>query len=326
MPRKFLTEIGERERVKDIFVLGDKQLRQNRNGNLYLAMRLSDRSGSCNAMLWNADEKAGNTIKNGDYVNVEGLSQIYNGSLQIIVDSIEPAEPGSVNEEDFVHVDKAEIEGLVKQLTDSLQAMKNEDLKKLANSFLEDGDFMRKFRMAPAAIKNHHAYRGGLLAHVVQLMRLAKTVAEDYDNVDDDLLVMGAFLHDVGKIDELTYQRDLGYSDEGQLIGHLVMGVSILEQQVAKLNAPVDNYVFPNELALRLKHMIISHHGRYEYGSPKLPMTLEAIALHHLDDLDAKLRNFQQLIDDDANPDSAWTIYHPNLQRKIYKGPNSSTG
>ena len=319
MPRKFLNEYGERERVNDVFVLGEKQLRQNRNGNLYLQMRLADKSGSCNAMMWDADEKEGKQFRNGDYVSVEGLSQFYNGSMQIIVNSIELAEPGSVNEEDFVHVDRDQIEKLVGQAKELLNAMQNEHLVRLANSFLEDEPFMRKFTMAPAAIKNHHAYRGGLLDHVVQLMRLARKVAEDYDEIDDDLLVMGAFLHDVGKIDELTYQRDLGYSDEGQLIGHLVMGVSILERQIEKVSAPIDNYVFPYELALRLKHMIVSHHGRLEFGSPKVPMTLEAVALSYIDDLDAKIRNFKQLMDDDAN-DGPWTTYHPNLERKLFKG------
>ena len=224
-----------------------------------------------------------------------------------------------MNEEDFVHVDRDQIEKLVGQAKELLNAMKDEHLVRLANSFLEDEPFMRKFTMAPAAIKNHHAYRGGLLDHVVQLMRLARKVAEDYDEIDDDLLVMGAFLHDVGKIDELTYQRDLGYSDEGQLIGHLVMGVSILERQIEKVSAPIDNYVFPYELALRLKHMIVSHHGRLEFGSPKVPMTLEAVALSYIDDLDAKIRNFKQLMDDDAN-DGPWTTYHPNLERKLFKG------
>ena len=319
MPRKLLTEYGERERVNDIFVLGEKQLRQNRNGNLYLQMRLSDKSGSCNAMMWDADEKDGKGFRNGDYVAIEGLSQFYNGSLQIIVNSIELAEPGSVNEEDFVHVDREQIEKLVSQLSEMLCGMSSEHLVKLAKSFLDDEGFMKKFRMAPAAIKNHHAFRGGLLAHVVQLMRLTQKVAADYEEVDDDLLLMGAFLHDVGKIDELTYQRDLGYSDEGQLIGHLVMGVSILERQIEKLSATTDDYEFPYELELRLKHMIISHHGKYEFGSPKLPMTLEAVALNYLDDLDAKIRNFKQLIDEDAN-DGPWTTYHPNLGRKIFKG------
>ena len=130
---------------------------------------------------------------------------------------------------------------------------------------------------------------------------------------------MGAFLHDSGKIDELTYERDLGYSDEGQLIGHLVMGAMLVEKKVDELNA-AGGEPFPVELALRLKHMILSHHGKYEFGSPKVPMTLEAIALHYLDDLDAKVQNFRQLMSEDANADSPWTIYHPNLGRKLFKG------
>ncbi len=325
MPRKFLNELGEREKVQAVFVIGDKQLRQNRNGNLYLQMRLSDKTGSCNAMMWNADEKEGSNISNGDYVSVEGLSQFYNGTLQIIVDSIELAETGSVNEEDFIYVDKQQIDQLTTALGDMLQNMSNPDLRKLAESFLNDDTVMRKFRVAPAAIKNHHAYRGGLLAHVVQLVRLAKRVAESYESLDDDLLMMGAFLHDIGKIDELTYQRDFGYSDEGQLIGHLVMGVSILERQIEKMQSADEGYEFPRETELQLKHMIVSHHGKYEFGSPKLPMTLEAVALHYIDDLDAKLEHFQQIINEDANVGSSWTPYQTGLGRKIYKGPPRSS-
>jgi len=319
MPRRFLNELNEREKIHQVFILGDKQLRENKNGNLYLQMRLSDRSGACNAMMWNASEHDARDVKNGDFVMIKGMSQFYNSSLQIIVDSIEQAEPGSVDEEDFVHIDKELSAKTVAELSEALLGMKNEHLRELARCFLEDADFMKKFTLAPAAIKNHHAFHGGLLAHVNQLVRLAKKVAADYDELNDDLLMMGAFLHDVGKIDELTYERDLGYSDEGQMIGHLVMGVSILERQVDKLNEQRDE-VFPINLALQLKHMIVSHHGKYEFGSPKVPMTLEAIALHYLDDLDAKIQNFRTLMKEDANTGSPWTPYHPNLGRKLYKG------
>ncbi len=318
MPRRYLNELGEREKIKDVFILGDKQLRQNRNGDLYMQMRLSDRSGSCNAMLWNADEHVAHDVSNGDYVEIEGMSQFYNGAIQIIVKRIEPAELGSINEEEFVLVDEEQVGLLTAELTGMLLEMRNVHLRNLARAFLDDGEFMARFSRAPAAVKNHHAYHGGLLAHVVQLMRLCRKVAAEYDELDDDLLLMGAFLHDVGKIDELTYERDLGYSDEGQLIGHLVIGVSILERRVEALRAAGEE--FPTELALLLKHMIVSHHGKYEFGSPKVPMTLEAIALHYLDDLDAKIQNFRQLMQEDANVTSPWTPYHANLGRKLYKG------
>jgi 3'-5' exoribonuclease len=319
MPRQFLNELGERDKVTEIFLVGEKQLRQNRNGDLYLQMRLSDKTGACCAMMWNVSKNEASHIHNGDYVSIEGISQFYNGAIQIIVTQIELADEGSVNEEDFIHVDAAKINGLVDTLCEQLRAMSNPDLVRLAEAFIGDEVFMKKFRRAPAAIKNHHAYHGGLLEHVVKLMRLAKKVAVEYDEVDDDLLLMGAFLHDSGKIDELTYERDLGYSDEGQLIGHLVMGAMLVEKKVDEINNS-DGEPFPVELALRLKHMILSHHGKYEFGSPKVPMTLEAIALHYLDDLDAKVQNFRQLMSEDANVDSPWTTYHPNLGRKLFKG------
>ncbi len=323
MPRRFLKDLDEREKIHQVFILGDKQLRHNKNGNLYLQMRLSDRSGSCNAMMWNVSEHDAREVRNGDYVMIQGMSQFYNSALQVIVESIEIANPGDINEEDFIHIDKERGKQLIDELTENLMAMENEHLRALAENFLQDEAFMKKFSVAPAAMKHHHAFHGGLLTHVNQLVRLAKTVACEYDELNADLLIMGAFLHDVGKIDELTYERNLGYSDEGQLVGHLVMGVGVLDRQIEKLDATRDT-PFPHSLAIHLRHMIVSHHGRYEFGSPKLPMSLEAIALHLLDDLDAKIHNFSLLMQADANSGTPWTPYHANLGRKLYKGDPAS--
>ncbi|HPM84182.1 MAG TPA: HD domain-containing protein, partial [Candidatus Anammoximicrobium sp.] len=179
--------------------------------------------------------------------------------------------------------------------------------------------FMARFTAAPAGIKNHHAYRGGLLDHVVSLMEVTAAVAPHYPEIDPDLLLMGAFLHDIGKIKELTYERDLAYSDEGQLIGHLVIGVSLLEDKIREAEK-LSGEPFPEELRLRLQHMILSHHGEYEFGSPKLPMTLEAIALHFLDNLDSKMHSISGMMREDANDDSPWTPYQASLGRKLYKG------
>ena len=168
-------------------------------------------------------------------------------------------------------------------------------------------------------MKNHHAYLGGLLEHVVNLMEVVLRVSPCYPQIDRNLLLMGAFLHDLGKIDELRYERDLTYSDEGQLIGHLVMAVGLLEAKIAEAEK-LSGETIPEETVLRLKHMIVSHHGEYGYGSPKLPMTLEAVALYCLDNLDAKVNSFQQLLRDDPNVDSPWTAFHANLDRKLFKG------
>ena len=320
MARRYLKELGDREDIDDVFIASEKQLRPNRNGNLYLQLRLSDRSGSINAMMWNASNSVYLAFDNGDYVQVQGSSQIYNGNLQIIVNQIEEAEPGSINEEDFVHLSSAQREELQQTLGKSLRALEDFHLKSLAECFLMDESFMKKFSRAPAGIKHHHAYPGGLLEHVVHLIRVVDSICPHYPQVDHALLVMGTFLHDIGKIDELTYDKALGYSDEGQMVGHLVQGVTILDrklQQVSELSGEE----FPDALAMQLKHMIVSHHGKLEYGSPKVPMTMEALVLHYLDDLDAKVHNFDQLMRDDPNEDSAWTTYHPHLGRKLFKAP-----
>jgi 3'-5' exoribonuclease len=172
-------------------------------------------------------------------------------------------------------------------------------------------------------VKNHHAYPGGLLEHVLNLMEVVERIVDRYPAVNADLLMLGAFLHDLGKVEELSSDKGLAYTDAGQLLGHTVLAISILDQKVAEAEQ-LSGESISGETVLRLKHMIVSHHGEYEYGAPKLPMTLEAIALHHLDNLDAKLHSFEQLIRDDANLDSSWTQFHPNLSRKLFKGAGSN--
>lgn len=324
MPRRFVKDLEEKENVEEVFLASAKQLRPNRNGSLYLQVDLSDRSGSICARMWNANEKIYRSFDNGDYIRVEGSTQIFQGSIQMIAKKITKVSSGSVDEADFTILTSKEIDTRAGQLSQMLRGMSNIHLLNLAECFLVDDPLMSKFCRAPAGIKNHHAYHGGLLDHVVSLMGLVTHVAGHYEQLDGDLLLMGAFLHDLGKIDELAYDRNLEYTDEGQLIGHMVMAVGMLEKKIAEAEKLSDE-PFPEELALRLKHMIISHHGQYEFGSPKLPMTLEAITLHFLDNLDSKLYWFEQLIREDPNVDSSWTTYQSNLGRKLFKGHRPST-
>jgi 3'-5' exoribonuclease len=318
MERRFINQLGEHETVDQIFLVSDKQLRTNRNGNLYLQLRLTDRTGSVTAMLWNANDQVYASFDNGEYVRVQATTQFYNGSLQMIAQRVERVDASSVDESDFVTLGSADVEQLASRLTEMLRGVSNFHLRCLCECFLMDELFMSKFMRAPAGVKNHHAYHGGLLEHVVSLMELTAAVAPLYPTIDADLLLVGAFLHDIGKIDELTYDRDLGYSDEGQLIGHLVMAVEMLDRKIAESRSLSDE-AFPEQLELLLKHMILSHHGEYEFGSPKLPMTPEAVTLHYLDNLDAKLQLFNLLIQGDANTESNWTPYQPNLGRKLFK-------
>ncbi len=211
------------------------------------------------------------------------------------------------------------------RLGEMLRGMSDPALQTLAECFLMDEALMAKLTMAPAGTKNHHAYHGGLLEHVVNLMEVVLAVGPCYPQVNRDLLLMGAFLHDLGKTEELSYDRGLSYTDEGQLIGHLIMAVAMLDKKLAEAEK-LSGESIPAETVLRLKHMIVSHHGEYAFGSPKLPMTVEAMALCCLDNLDAKLNTFSHLMQEDPNVDSPWTTYQANLDRKLFKGLKAEGG
>jgi len=319
MSRRFVKELSDGETIDQVFLASEKQLRTNRNGNLYLQLRLSDKTGSITAMLWNAQQKQFDSFNNGDYVQIKGTSQLYNGSMQVLAKQVDKSDGRGIDEADFITLSTESIEKLVARVGELLRSMRNIHLRNLAECFLVDEAFMKGLRTAPAGVKNHHAYHGGLLEHIVSLMEVCHLVAPCYSQLDPDLLLFGAFLHDIGKIRELTYSPDLGYSDQGQLIGHLVQGVSMLDEMIVETEKQ-SGEDFPQDVANQLRHMIVSHHGQYEYGSPKLPMTLEAITLHFLDSLDARIHNVSQLIEDDVNKSSSWTVYHPSIGRKIYKG------
>ena len=237
MTRRFINELGEHENVDEIFVVVDKQLRTNRNGNLYLQLRLADKSGAVAAMMWNANQRVFGSFEAGEYLRVQGATQIYNACLQLIVSRIEVVASDQIDESDFTTLDQSRVERLQGRLIEILRNLEDPHLRSLAESFLGDESFMPRFMRAPAGISNHHAYLGGLLHHVVDLLELVLVVAPRYPDLNKDLLLMGAFLHDIGKVDELTFEHDLGYSDVGQLMGHLVIGVEILTAKIKEAEA-----------------------------------------------------------------------------------------
>ena len=319
MSHHFVRQLRPEQPVDQIFLASEKQLRSNRQGNLYLQVRLSDRSGSVDARMWNASEEKAAVFADGDYVHVKGATQLFQGAIQLIVSRIAKAASTEVDDTNFRLLPSGEIEALRNRLVESLHSIVEPNLRAVADAYLQDAIFMDKFCRAPAGIKNHHPYQGGLLQHVVQLCDLIARIADLYPGLDRDLILLGAFLHDSGKVEELGYERDLHYTDAGQLLGHIVIAVSMLEVKLAELMQG-QSEPFPEELALRLKHLIVSHHGATEFGSPTVPMTVEAIALHQLDNFDAKVNQFEQLLRNDANVESCWTQYHPNLGRKLFKG------
>ena len=319
MTRRSINQLGPQESVSQIFLAAQKQLRPNKNGNLYLQVELTDRTGAIAARMWNATDGDFRGFEDGDFVHVEGTTQIYQGGLQLIATSIVKARDNEVEMGDFMPLPPAEIDRMAVRLAEILRGVRDPHLRNLAECFLADPTFMAKFAKAPAGVKNHHAYPGGLLEHVVNLLEIVKLIAPRYPALKADLLLLGVFVHDMGKTAELSYDKSFAYTDEGQLLGHVVQGILMLDEKIRETER-LANEEFPEELAMRLKHMIASHHGQYEYGSPKLPMTLEAIALHQLDNLDAKLHSFEQIMRDDTAVDSPWTAYQANLGRKLYKG------
>jgi 3'-5' exoribonuclease len=319
--RRFVKQLTDGETLEDVFLVTDKQLRANRNGNLYLQVDLTDRTGTINARQWNVGEHVFRSFEVGDFLQVRGKVQLFQGTLQIILAQVERVEPEKIGLDlaDFLPQTQQDIGKLLERLRSVLMKLTNPHLRALSECFLMDGDFVHDFCRAPAGIRIHHAYMGGLLEHVVTLLDAAERILPLYPELDRDLLLMGIFLHDIGKVRELTYGRNFAYSDEGQLVGHLVIGVEMLNEYAARV-PQLTGEAFPRELQLRLKHMILAHHGSYEFGSPKLPMTPEAIALHYLDNFDAKVHIFTREIREDKNNTSAWTPFNQSLQRKLFKG------
>lgn len=316
-----ILQLSDGQQFEQSFRAADKQLRVNRQGGKYILLRLADRTGVIAGMLWNADERVFDSFDRGDYVFCRGRTQIHNGALQVIVSGIERMDPSEVDVSEFEQFDAAQSDRLMSRLSELLAGSNQPDLQRLGQAFLNDASFLEAFKRAPAAVSNHHAYPGGLLQHTVDLMELASLVSPRYPQLDGDLLIWGAFLHDLGKIEEMAGSGEVSYTDRGQLVGHIVIGIQMLGEKISAVEQE-SGQSFPLELRRHLEHMIVSHHGQLEFGSPRLPVTLEAVALHHLDNLDAKLAAYTHAIETDVSTEGNWTNYNPAIGRKLWKKQN----
>ena len=321
MTRRFVDQLTDGDSVDEIYLVLDKQLRANRNGNNYIQVDLGDRSGNIIARMWNAGEPLFRSFESGDFLIVKGKIQLFQGSLQMILNGFEKTDAARVELTDFLPHTKHDIAKLLERLKGAIRKVDNPHLRALAETYFIDDDFMRGFCRAPAGVKVHHAYIGGLLEHVVTMMDVADKILPLYPDVNRDLLVLGVFLHDTGKVRELSYTRAFSYTDEGQLLGHLTLGIEMLVEK-AKKATDLTGEAFPLELLMRLKHLILSHHGEAQFGSPKVPMTPEAVALHAIDFLDSRIFIALREISEDRG-DGAWTPYNTALGRRLYKGGRS---
>jgi 3'-5' exoribonuclease len=270
--------------VTTYFVLSSLQVRDKKQGGQYLALTFSDRTGSIEGRMWDDIAEALASCSEGCYVKVQGDISKYQGKFQITLKKLRLAAESEINAADYQASTKFDVEQMWVELRGYVAAFKNEDLKRLVFSFLDDAEIGPAFKAAPAAKRLHHAWLGGLLEHVLTLVRVCLATVPFYPEVDPDLLITGAILHDIGKVRELEWGSSFSYTLEGQMIGHISIAQGMLREKVQAL-AP-----FPEKLRVLVEHMILSHHGKYEFGSPKLPMTPEAILLSALDDLEAKMQ------------------------------------
>ncbi len=313
MKNTFVNAIKAGQAVDDIFVARDKQIAYKKDGDAYLNLGLTDRTGEVKAVAWENVQAISKAFSAGDYVRVKGNVRQYRDALQLVVRHIELPDPADVDARDFLPATERDVDQMLERLIQISQTVENEHLSRLLSAFFEDKTFVDLFKTAPAAKRMHHAYLGGLLEHTLSIALLIQAISGHYMGVDKDLLLTGGILHDIGKIHEFSYETHIDYSDAGRLLNHIVIGVEMLEKKIATIND------FPDDLALMLKHMIVSHHGTREFGSPEPPKTLEAIILNYLDDLDAKVTAVRTFMDA-ADPAATWTSYHKILERFFYKG------
>jgi 3'-5' exoribonuclease len=274
----------DNSQVTSHFVLSSLQVREKKQGGQFLALTLTDKSGSMEARMWDDIAEAMTSCSEGCYVKVQGQISKYQGKFQITLTKLRAAAQSEVEPGDYLPTTRFDVDEMWMELRGYVTAFGNEDLKRLVFSFLDDEEIGAAYRAAPAAKVLHHAWIGGLLEHVLTLVRVCRAAAPFYPEVDADLLVTGAILHDIGKIRELHWKSSFGYTLEGQMIGHISIAQGMLLEKVREI-AP-----FPERLKILVEHMILSHHGKYEFGSPKLPMTPEAILLSALDDVEAKMQ------------------------------------
>jgi len=314
-----IAELQPGQRLEDeVYLVTQKDLRTTSNGSLYIHAVLADRSGQVVARMWNATRSIYDSIPASGLVHVVGRVESYRGKPQVILDALRTVEEGTADPADFLPATSQDVEKMWGRVKEVLRRVNNRDLLALLGKFINDEQFVAAFKRAPAARVNHHAYLGGLLEHTLNLLELALVVLPRYPEVSADLVLTGVFLHDAGKTRELSYTRNFEYTTEGQLVGHIVQTAIWVAEKARQVEAETGR-PFPPDLLAALQHIIVAHHGRYEFGSPMLPATAEAIMVHYLDNLDAKLTMVFEAIEADMDEASDWTGWVSALETRVFK-------
>lgn len=313
MKSPFVIDLQPDQIITGIFLVQHKDVRQKKSGDLYLSLTLADRTGELDAKMWDNAADAVGTFAQDDFVRVKGLMQVFQNRPQLTLHKIQAVAEADIDVADYFPASKRDRDEMFRELEGWIVSMDNPHLKALLEAIFADEELARAYRLAPAAKAIHHAWLGGLIEHVLSMCTLAKFTAAHYPDIDSDLLLSGVILHDIGKISELKYARSFSYSTEGQLLGHILIGLRMVEDKIRQTPG------FPDKLRDLLLHMIASHHGELAFGSPKVPQFLEAMLLHQLDSLDSKMECMRGMIERDRQVEGVFTGYSSALERSILK-------
>jgi len=316
MPKsQYLADLKVGDYVDTIAIVKSKRSIPYRNRpGYYLTLILKDRTGAVDGRVWEDAERIDHEISERDVVRVRGIVELYQQLPQVRIASIEKVPEGEYDWSDLVPRTERDIDELWQKVTSTIESVQNPYLRSLLRYFFDDPEFTEAFRNAPASLYLHHNWVGGLIEHICSVLDLAEAICKNYPELDRDLLITGVLLHDVGKVREYSWQADIDRTDEGRLLGHLILGDEMIAERIKQIPN------FPPELAMRIRHMLISHHGVGEWGSPRPPMTLEAAALHFLEFADAQLRKFATVLKERREPESPWTAYERTLGRRLFVG------
>ncbi len=314
MKSQYVAELKPGQTVKEKFLLVRKNLKEKKDGGFYTQVEFSDRTGTIEGIAWDDTSEDIKELSAGDFVFVVGTVNEYNERLQIVVSSINKLDDEQIEPDDFLPCGDENIEEVMVEIGKYIIGIQEPNLKNLLNQFFTDQSFLDKFKKAPAAIKAHHAYIGGLAVHTRNVLRLIEGVCNAYKFLNVNLLMTAGLLHDIGKIYEYEYQKKIAHSTVGKMLGHIIIGYEMISQKIAKIPN------FPEDLKMKILHMVLSHHGEYEWGSPTIPCFPEALILHFIDNLDSKIEMMREAIRKKRGLEKEWSDYHPFLEREIYMG------
>lgn len=309
MEKQNIRDLKDKDAVDSLFLVKEKNVNIGKNGRPFMSIVLGDQTGNIDARVWDRVEELNQEFEAGDVIKLKGLVQIFQGRKQLIVHRLEKIDQSTIQVEDFIPASGLNVEDMFMELLTIVRSMKNDHLRQLTLAVIEDPEIKPLFMKAPAAKTIHHAWRGGLLEHILSICKILEFLAGHYGNLNRDILLFGGIFHDIGKVWELSYDGSLGYTDKGRLLGHMLLACELVEKKASRILG------FPEDLKDMCKHIILSHHGKLEYGSPKRPKFMEAMLVAMVDDLDSKMNTIQTFIESERNVSDKWSRYHELFDR-----------